>query len=188
MTTLLQAKQYLEKQERRDGAGNAIGGTALTELKLQGSPIARLFDAGKIGTDELRAVEDIEIAHRSIAGDVMWKVPSLEKRDRGHSYFEPVRVIDAVKRYKSWSKFWSERKPLGDYTLAIVWAAVIDHRSFHKLDIDYSVRHGKTANIAACALRDYLARAGWADPRQARAWMDAAESNFKLRKPVEIQK
>lgn len=182
----LRLKRLANNLEKTTGDGKEIGGTGLTRLKLKNSPVAGLFDAGKISQDELRAVEDIETAWRAISGEVMLKGQSYERRDKSNTNFEPYAVVDAVSRYKAWSKFWSARKHRGDLTLEIVWAVIIDEYPIRKYEREVlHCRNGFVSQVVCTALRDYLARAGWADPRQAKAWMEAAEANFTLRKPVE---
>jgi hypothetical protein len=60
--TLARLKRALRKAERHAGDGSAIGGTGATILKLQAPPVARLLDKGRIGTEELRAADEIAIA------------------------------------------------------------------------------------------------------------------------------
>jgi len=178
----LRLKRLANNLEKTTGDGAEIGGTGLTQLKLKNSPVAGLFDAGKISQDELRAVEDIETAWRAISGEVMLKGQSYERRDKSNTNFEPYAVVDAVSRYKAWSKFWSARKHRGDLTLEIVWAVIIDEYPIRKYEREVlHCRNGFVSQVVCTALRDYLARAGWADPRQAKAWMEAAEANFQLR-------
>jgi hypothetical protein len=63
----------------------------------------------------------------------------------------------------------------------IVIAAVIDERALHGIEADLGIRHGVAARVVIAGLRDYAARAGWADRRTAQAWFDAAETMFTLR-------
>jgi hypothetical protein len=62
--TFARLKRALRKAERRAGDGSAIGGTGATVLKLQAPPVARLLDKGRIGTEEVRAADDIAAAFR----------------------------------------------------------------------------------------------------------------------------
>jgi hypothetical protein len=142
----------------------------------------RLVERKRIGTEEVRAADDIAVAFHAQAGALMIKPPSLEKRDATHHGREPVLVIDAVSRYKRWARHWSARARHGDRTLEIVIAAVIDERAFHVIEADVGVRHGLGARVVVAALRDYAARAGWADPRTADAWIAEAEKLFALRR------
>jgi hypothetical protein len=62
--TFARLKRALRKAERRAGDGSAIGGTGATVLKLQPPPLARLLDKGRIGTEEMRAADEIAVAFR----------------------------------------------------------------------------------------------------------------------------
>src|SRR5258707_15813933 len=59
--SLARLKRALRKAERRAGDGSDIGGTGATILKLLPAPLARLVDKGRIGTQEIRAANDIAI-------------------------------------------------------------------------------------------------------------------------------
>jgi len=100
-------KRALRKVERRGGDGAELGGTDATILKFLPAPLARLADKKRIGTEEIRAADDIAIAFHAQAGALMIKPPSLEKRDATYSGREPVWIIDAVARYKRWARHWS---------------------------------------------------------------------------------
>jgi hypothetical protein len=185
--TLARLKRALRKAERRAGDGSEIGGTGATILKLQPPPLARLLDKGRIGTEEVRAADDIVIAFHAQAGGLRIKSPSLERRDATHNAHEPVFVIDAVARYKRWADHWSQRaRRGGDRTLEIVIAAVVDERAFHVIEADLAIRHGLAARAVISGLRDYAARAGWTDRRTAEAWLEAAETAFPLRRGVRV--
>jgi len=178
---LVRMKRALRKAERRTGDGSEIGGTGATILKFMAAPLVRLADKKRIGTEEIRAADDIAIAFHAQAGALMIKPPSLEKRDATYHGREPVHVIDAVSRYKRWARHWSERARDGDRTLEIVIAAVIDERAFHVIEADIGIRHGVAARVVIAALRDYAARAGWTDRRIGETWIEAAASNFVRR-------
>jgi hypothetical protein len=184
--SLARLKRALRKAERRAGDGSDIGGTGATILKLLPAPLARLVDKGRIGTEEIRAADDIAIAFHAQAGALLIKSPCLERRDPTHHGREPVFVIDAVSRYKHWAHHWSARARRGDRTLEIVIAAVIDERAFHGIEADLGIRHGVAARVVIAGLRDYAARAGWADRRTAAAWLDAAEASFALRPVADL--
>jgi hypothetical protein len=66
--SLARLKRALRKAERRAGDGSDIGGTGATILKLLPAPLARLVDKGRIGTEEVRAADDIAIAFHAQAG------------------------------------------------------------------------------------------------------------------------
>jgi hypothetical protein len=175
-------KRALRKVERRGGDGAELGGTGATILKFLPAPLARLADKKRIGTEEIRAADDIAVAFHAQAGALMIKPPSLEKRDATYSGREPVWIIDAVARYKRWARHWSARVRDGDRTLEIVIAAVIDERAFHAIEADVGIRHGVAARVVIAALRDYAARAGWTDRRTGDAWIEAAAGAFAPRR------
>jgi hypothetical protein len=179
--TFARLKRALRRAERRAGDGSAIGGTGATILKLSPPPLTRLLDRGRIGTEEVRAADEIAMAFNAQAGSLRIKPPSLERRDATCQGHEPVFVIDAVARYKRWAAHWSARAARrGDRTLEIVIAAVIDERAFHTIEADLAIRHGVAARAVIAGLRDYAARAGWTDRRTAEAWFAAAEVAFPL--------
>jgi hypothetical protein len=180
--TFARLKRALRKAERRAGDGSAIGGTGATILKLLPPPLARLLDKGRIGTEEVRAADEIVVAFHAQAGALRIKPPSLERRDATYHGGEPVFVIDAIARYKRWAAHWSARAHGGDRTLEIVISAVIDERAFHVIEADLAIRHGLAAGAVISGLRDYAARAGWTDRRTAQAWLEAAETAFPLRR------
>lgn len=177
----LRLKRLAKELEKTAGDGREIGGSGLTILKFEGSPLSRLFDKDKIGTDELRAAEDIQTAYFSLTSSLWIRSQNYEKTDKTNNHFEPYAVVDAVKRYKSWADHWSARSKRGDKTLKIVIEAVVDERPLRQIERDNEIRSGQASIIIPTALRDYLARAGWADSKQAKDWIEAAESNFKLR-------
>jgi hypothetical protein len=188
--TLARLKRALRKLERRAGDGSEIGGTGATILKLSLSPppLARLLDKGRIGAEEVRAADEIAVAFHAQAGAALRiKSPALERRDATYSGHEPVYVIDAVARYKRWAVYWSARAHrLGDRSLEVVIAAVINERAFHTIEADLAIRHGVAAPVVIAGLRDYAARAGWTDRRTAQTWLEAAETAFPVRKRVVV--
>jgi hypothetical protein len=175
-------KRALRSAERRRGDGGEIGGTGATILKFQGAPLTRLADKQRIGSEEIRAADEIAIAFQAQAGALMIKPPSLEKRDATYNGHEPAYVIDAISRYKRWARHWSTRVRHGDKTLEIVIAAVIDERAFHAIERDVGIRHGVAAKVTIAALRDYAARAGWTDRTTAAAWIVAAGQAYPTRR------
>jgi hypothetical protein len=179
---LRQLTSLVADLERRAGDGAAIGGTALTTLKLTGSPLARLADRGRIGLEELRAADDIVLAFFAIAGGLMIRPVRMERQDRGYCGFEPAFIIDAQTRYRAFAEHWSRRAKRNDPTLAIVIAASVDERPFTAIDQDFRLRHGKAAAATVAGLRDYAARARWVDARLAQEWIEAAASIFPLRR------
>jgi len=179
-------KRAIRTAERRSGDGREIGGTGATILRLRAVPLVRLVEKRRIGTEEVRAADDITTAFHAQAGALMVKSPAFEKLDAAYDDREPVWIIDAVSRYKRWARHWSQRAQHGDRTLEIVVAAVIDERAFHSIEADVGVRHGMAARVVIAALRDYAARAGWTDRTTAEAWIKDAEAIFVLRQRPHI--
>jgi hypothetical protein len=179
-------KRAIRRAERRSGDGREIGGTGATILRFRAAPLVRLIERQRIGTEEMRAADDITTAFHAQAGAVMIKSPSLEKRDAAYHGREPVWVIDAVSRYKRWARHWSRRTQHGDPTLEIVVAAVVDERAFYAIEADVGIRHGMAARVVIAALRDYAARAGWTDRNIGEAWIKEAEAIFVLRQRASI--
>jgi hypothetical protein len=179
-------KRAIRNAERQSGDGREIGGTGATILRFRAAPLVRLIEKQRIGTEEVRAADDITTAFHAQAGALMIKSPSLEKRDATYHGREPVWVIDAVSRYKRWAGHWSRRAQHGDRTLEIVVAAVIDERAFYSIEADVGIRHGLAARVVIAALRDYAARAGWTDRNAGEAWIKEAETIFALRQRPDI--
>jgi hypothetical protein len=179
-------KRAIRKAERRSGDGCEIGGTGATILHFRAAPLVRLIEKQRIGTEEVRAADDITTAFHAQAGAVMIKSPSLEKRDAAYHGREPVWIIDAVSRYKRWVRHWSQRAQHGDPTLEILIAAVVDERAFYAIEADVGIRHGMAARVVIAGLRDYAARAGWTDRNTGEAWIKAAEAIFVLRQRPNI--
>ena len=179
-------KRAIRKAERRSGDGNEIGGTGATILRFLAAPLVRLIEKKRIGTEEVRAADDMALAFHAQAGALMIKSPSLEKRDATYHGREPVWIIDAVSRYKRWARHWSQRARHGDRTLEIVIAAVVDEQAFHIIEADVGIRHGMAARVVIAALRDYAARAGWTDRGTGEAWVKEAEAIFVLRQRPDI--
>lgn len=169
----------VRKAERTAGDGAEVGGTGFTIIKRQDSPIIRLLDRSRIGQAELRAGEDIVLTFQAMAGALMLKPLSLERRDPSAHSTEPVAILDATARYKSWARAWSDRAKQSDPTLEIVVAAIVDERPFREIDYDLSLRNGRAADATVAGLRDYAARGGWGE----RNWRVEGSGVFRLRKP-----
>src|SRR5260370_17132704 len=153
-------KRVIRNAERRSGDGREIGGTGATILRLRPAPLVRLIEKQCIGTEEIRAADDITTAFHAQAGEVMIKSPSLEKRDATYHGREPVWVLDAVSPYNPSTRHWSQRAQHGDPTLEIVVAAVIDERAFYSIEADVGIRHGVAGGAVIAGLRDYVAPPG----------------------------
>jgi hypothetical protein len=183
-------QRAIRKAEHRAGGGveidGDVGGTGATILRFRAAPLARLIERRRIGGEEVRAADDITTAFHAQAAAVMIRSPSLEKRDASYQGREPFRIIDAVSRYKPWARHWSQRARLGDRTLEVIVAAIIDERAFHVIEADAGIRHGLAARVTSAGLRDYAARAGWTDRSTGDTWIREAEAMFTLRKRTEI--
>lgn len=168
-------------REAEQEAGNGASGATI--LKLARTPVTRLIETKKIGPVELQAAVDIETAFFALSGALMFRPMNLEKIDRGRHSNWSVKTIDAVERYQNWANHWSKRAGYGDPTLKIAVAAIIDQRPFYQIEEDIGIRHGLAAKVTARVLRDYAARAGWADPHTAARWKTEAGGVFKVAHP-----
>jgi hypothetical protein len=157
-------------------------GSGHTVLKRSDSPVTRLLNSEAIGASELQAAQDICLAFRAISGALFLKPLSMERRDRSNSIHEPARVIDATSRYQAWARLWSDRSKRGDPTLEIVIAAVWDERAFRVIEQDLNIRNGTAAKATAAGLRDYAARAGWAQGSASKRWLVSEGAVFRLRR------
>lgn len=174
--------RHVRKAERTAGDGSQISGTGFTIIKRSDSPIARMLNSGAIGSAELQSSEDICLAFRAISGALFLKPLSMERRDRSNSIHEPARVIDATSRYQAWARIWSARSKRGDPTLEIVISAVWDERPLRTIEQDLNIRNGTAAKATAAGLRDYAARAGWAQGAASTRWLVSEGAVFRLRR------
>jgi hypothetical protein len=159
-------------------------GTGFTILRLASKPIAHLIKTKKIGQDEVRAAEEICTAFFALSGGLMFRPQQLERRDPTTRRADlPPRIASAVDRYGVWADHWSRRRKLGDPTLEIVVAAVVDERSMRSIAEDVGYRFDRIRSAIVCGLRDYASRAGWIDPRLAAKWEDDAARVFRVEAP-----
>lgn len=169
-----------------NAALQAKGESAFTGLKLGNSPIAALLERRKIGGEELTAAQEIETAFMAISGAMMIKPLAMERvSSGGKSPDFPERTSKAIARYQAWANHWSVRSKRGDKTLEIAIAAIIDMRPFSVIEADVGIRHGMAQKVTIRALRDYAARAGWAEGGNTKRWKDEAEQSFPV-VPVEL--
>jgi hypothetical protein len=157
------------------------GGTGFTILKATSKPIRRLLDEHAIGPEEFQAVQDIERAFFAMTGALMIRPLTMERLDRGRAGNEPVATVDSQRRYQAWADHWSMLAKRGDKTLAVVIAAVIDERAFRLIEDDFGLRHGLARKVVIRGLRDYAARAGWAEHGKAALWKAEAGNTFRTR-------
>src|SRR5215831_8005951 len=64
-------KRAIRNAERRSGDGSEIGGTGATILRLRPAPLVRLIEKQRIGTEEMRAADDITTAFHAQAGEMI---------------------------------------------------------------------------------------------------------------------
>ena len=153
-------------------------------LKMRARPVARLVEERKIGPEELQAAMDLTTAFHALTGMLWIKPQSFQKIDRAkESPFWPLRVAECVSDYTRFAQHWSARAKLGDRTLEIVIAAVIDERAFSAIDADVGVRHGKAIQATIAGLRDYAARAGIMTGKVADDWIEQAAMVFVVKHP-----
>jgi hypothetical protein len=109
-------KRALRKAERRAGDGTEIGGTGATILKFRGAPLARLADKKRIGTDELRAADDIAMAFHAQAGALLINPagPLLPNAAGAGLANVEGRIAEIEAKYmraaygsESWKTYWS---------------------------------------------------------------------------------
>lgn len=178
------------KVERQAGDGAELGGTGQTILKRRETPLQRLLNAKRIGPEELRAAEDIDHAFSATTLASACKSPTLERRDSSYGGLESPRAVDAVLRYRIWANLWTKRAKLGDPTLQIIIAAIVDGQPFREIEIELGLRHGAASRATAAGLRDYAARAGWAQGPAVQRWLvgEGAVFRLKRRRPLETMR
>lgn len=142
--------------------------------KLRGSPLAWLAARGGIRGEEVRAVDDIALA--LLEGPPV--IPSRAGRSPDRVHCDAPGNIEARARYHAFARYWSHRAKLGDPTLAIVIAIVVDHQPFEAVEQETGVPPGRAAVAVVAGLRDYAARAGWVDDRLAQQWITEAAAVF----------
>lgn len=169
--------------ERRDGAGNLVGGNGLTEGKFREPTLSRLVNSGRIGQDEIRAIEEIECVISVLCRGLFLHGYELrEKLDRSTGSCPPL-FLDAYPRYKRWANEWSDRKKrFGDMTLTVVHEILFSNRSGKDIDDEFNWRHGFALDIFVGGIRDYAASAGWIERNQSKKWHEVARSFFPLRR------
>jgi hypothetical protein len=169
-------------------AGGAVHGreNLLTAVRLAQTPMRTLIDNKKIGGEEVRAAEDIMTAFHAIAGGMLIKPISMEKRDRGQPGEHPLPIVEAVRRYQAWARHWAIRAKRGDKVLETIIRTVFFEHPFSVVDADLNMRKGRAAETTAAGLRDYAARVVnahgrpyWVDPKLSREWIGKAEGIFR---------
>lgn len=173
-------KRTLRKIERESGTG----ATGATILKLTRTPIVELVERKLIGPVELQAAIEIEDAFMAISGALILHRGSLERIDKGvHASWTPT-VGQVVERYRAWAEHWSVMAKRGAPMLSIAIAAIVDQRPLRVIDADVGIRRGRAAKALVAMLRDYAARAKWADSQTCQRWIEAAERFFVTYHPA----
>ena len=166
-------------------------GTGFTILKLQRNqpPLRTLVEGKKIGTIEIEAAKEIELAAMSVGNMGRLAAICLERIDRGRQGDNPwpATVAIAVRNYQSWQMYWSrEHKLTGNPMLEIVWCAVIDERPISTISQECGYgRHLVTRGIIA-GLRHYAAWAKMITGTQADRWLGEAAHVFDRRLLINV--
>lgn len=171
---LAEARKYNEKPDVEPG-------TAGTILKLRQPPLDGLIKKKKIPPVAITAAQEYELALRTLWMGLSIGPQSWERKDRGEPMPMAKKAAIALDHYGIWKDHWSVRSKRGDPTCEIVYAAVIDLRSFDSIDRDMEIGHGKAAKATVYGLMDYAARAEMMSREDAKFWMWKAENVFKLR-------
>lgn len=178
--TVTRIKRELRQAEKASGTG----GTGATILRISTVPVARLIERKKIGPIERTAADEICLAFFALSGGLLIKPLSLEKRDRGQGPADwPHKTAEAVRRYQAFAGHWSRRAPLGDPTLAILIAAVVDEQPVYSIADDHGYGSKRVEHAIIRGLRDYAARSGWITGRVCQQWKAEAGMTFKTVHP-----
>lgn len=167
-----------ERKRIRDINRSAID---LSAARFRGGPIASLIDRGRIGGEELQAAQDIDKAFSALSMGLGFKPLSFEHRSPSTNPQTPLAVMDAIERYQSFARYWSDRALNGDKSFEVLIGAVVDERSFTSIEDDIGIRNGMAGKIVVRLLRDYAARAKWVTGSLAEQWKLDAQSSFRFR-------
>ena len=113
-----------------------------------------------------------------MAGALMVRGQTWERVDKGMDGYEPVAIIDAQRRYRTFAEHWSRRRGWGDRTLQIVIMTTVDEVPLFKIDERLRLRHGTAKQATIRGLRDYAVRAGWVRGVIGMKWKVEAELTF----------
>jgi hypothetical protein len=174
------------ERKRIKAINRAMGDKTLVELRMRGGPVATLVNNHDIGSEEVMAIMDIELAILAISGGLQIKPVSLELKSAGMKGEISNRALEARRRFEAWAKFWTCRAVAGDKTMAIVIAAVIEGRPFRVIEQDYNIGTGRAVKVCIRGLRDYSARCGEVAARLAQKWMADALLSFRDRSPLSV--
>jgi len=96
--------------ERRAGEGGRNGGVPLTFLKPKSDAIAPLVDSKRLGSDVIRAIDEMLVAEATIVGRMLPGALESAKLDRICSNDQRQdAVLEAQTNYLTFHEFWSIR-------------------------------------------------------------------------------
>lgn len=178
---MLRTVRKVEAEVREATGGDPGTGQTIIKLERYQPPIRTLLEAGKIGTDELQAVEQIAQAVTAVCGRGNLAAALLERVDFGRQDERdwPHTLAIAVRNFQSWQTHWSAewartRNPM----CQVVWAAVIDQTPISAIADDIGYGRRRTTRAVICGIRHYAAFAGLVTGIQRQAWLDAAQHVF----------
>jgi hypothetical protein len=179
------------KAERLAGDGSVISGTGFTILRYQEPTIARLISSGKIGSEELRAIDEIEKVYSYLCSRLFLRGATVgEKLDRSHGTDAPGWFVEAYhERYKPWADEWSRlRKRENDCTLEIVFDILFSPgRTGKDIDREKGWQNGLAIRAFVAGIRHYAGSAGWVSGDAGRKWASVAGEVFRMhRMPRDI--
>ncbi len=179
-------KTEFAAREANNGQDSGTGFTILRMARHQ-PPILTLVEAGKIGTDELQAVEQIAQAVTAVCGRGRLAAALLERVDFGRQDERewPAQVAISVRNFQSWQNHWSAewartRNPM----CQVVWAAVIDETPIAAIAEDIGYGRTRTTRAVVTGIRHYAAWANMVTGIQRQAWLEAAQRVFDRRLPA----
>jgi len=177
---MLRTVRKVEAAAREATAGDPGTGFTVLRMARNQPPLRTLLDARRIGPDELRAAEQIELAWLSITTGGRLVAASLERTIHGDSNKPwPIETVLAVRNYQQWANFWSaEHKRNRSPMLEVIWSAVIDERPISVIAADIGHGRARTARAIICGLRHYAAHARLITGDQARIWSAQAQHVF----------
>ncbi len=171
---------------------SATGATGYTILKFRRTPVDDLVSSGRIGPLELQAAVEVQDIFAHLTRDLGYLRADGIYRDRQHRAWvddAPPRPeeVDAWHRYKQFMNHWSaKKKQHGDLALPILVAAVVDQRPWDHIAQEHGLSVSQTRCVVVHALRDYAARAGWANRKWKRNSIARACSSARRGPPMPI--
>jgi hypothetical protein len=183
---MLRTVRKVEAAAREATAGDSGTGFTIIRMARHQPPLRTLLDARKIGPDELRAAEQIELAWLSITTGGRLVAASLERTIHGGTNKPwPIETVLAVRNYQRWANYWADewkrtRNPMGE----VIWSAVIDEWPISVIAEDIGYGRKRTARAIVCGLRHYAAWTNMITGIQREAWIAAAQQVFDRTPPA----